>query len=117
MPSFVWSQALTANQIGYNPLTGWQFERVPNAFANGAYIAILQRSTDVNVRASIFTGSQNIVQRSNVQGGGTAGVTPVSFTTPVVDFRSTPDDKLTIEDDEVAGGTPTLDGIITIEPL
>ena len=32
MPSFVWSQALTANQLGFNPLTGWQFERVPNMF-------------------------------------------------------------------------------------
>lgn len=117
MPSFVWSQALTANQLGFNPLTGWQFERVPNMFLRGAYIAILQRATTVGVRVSIFTGSQNIVQRSNVQGGGTAGVTPVSFTTPVVDFRATQDDKLTLEDDEVAGGTPTVDGIITIEPL
>ena len=117
MPSFVWSQALTANQLGFNPLTGWQFERVPNMFLRGAYVAILQRATTTGVRVSIFTGSQNIVQRSNVQGGGTAGITPVSFTTPVVDFRATQDDKLTLEDDEVAAGTPTVDGIITIEPL
>lgn len=117
MPSFVWSQALTANQLGFNPLINWQFERVPSAYARGAYIAVLQRATTVGVRVSIFTGSQNIVQRSLVQGGGTIGITPVTFTTPVVDFRASPDDKLTIEDDEVLAGTPTVDGIITIEPL
>lgn len=117
MPSFVWSRAMVANELAYNPLTGWQFERVPSAFVRGAYIAILQRATGTTVRQSIFTGSQNIMQRSAVQTGGTGGVTPVSFTTPVVDFRSTPDDKLTIEDDEVGGLTPTVDGIITIEPL
>lgn len=117
MPSFIWSQLMTANQIGFNPLTGWQFERVPNMFLRGAYVAILQRATTGGVVSSIFTGSQNIMQRSPVQGGGAAGTTPVSFTTPVIDFRATQDDKLTIEDDEILAGTPTVDGIISIEPL
>lgn len=117
MPSFIFSQALTANQIGFNPLTGWQFQRVPNAFRAGAYVAVLQRATTTGVRASIFSGSQNIQQRSPVQGGGTAGVTPSPLNTPVIDFQAAPDDLLSILDDEVAGGTPTVDGIITIEPL
>ena len=117
MPSLIWSQALTANQLGFNPLTGWQFQRVPNAFVGGAYVSILQRATGVSVRASIFTGSQNIQQRSPIQSGGTAGVTPSALNTPVIDFVASPDDLLSILDDEVAGATPTVDGIITIEPL
>ena len=117
MPSLIWSRALTANQIGDAPLAGWQFERVPSAFMAGAYVAILQRSTTVGARASIFTGSQNIQQRSNIQGGGTAGITPSALNTPIIDFRASPDDLLSVLNDEVLGGTPTIDGIATIEPL
>lgn len=117
MPSFVFSQALTANQLGFNPITAWQFQRVPNAWRNGGYVAVLQRATGLTVRASIFSGSQNIQQRSPVQAGGTAGVTPSALNTPVIDFQAAPDDLLSILDDEVGGLTPTVDGIITIEPL
>lgn len=117
MPSLIWSQALTANQLGFNPLTGWQFQRVPNAFINGAYVAILQRATGTSARASIFSGSQNIQQRSPIQAGGTAGTTPSPLNTPVIDFMAAPDDLLSILDDEVGGLTPTIDGIITIEPV
>jgi len=117
MPSLVWSDGLTANQLGQNPIAGWQFVRVPNSFVNGGYVAVLQRATTVNVRQTYFTGSQNIQQRSPVPGGGTAGVTPVLFNTPVIDWRSSPDDLLQILNDEVGGAVATVDGIITIEPL
>lgn len=117
MPAFIWSDALTANQLGQQPILAWQFARVPNAFANGAYVAVLQRATTGGVRQSIFSGSQNIVQRSPCQGGGTASVTPASLNTPILDWQSQPDDLLDILNDEVLGGTPTVDGIITIEPM
>jgi len=117
MPSFVWSRVMTANQLGDAPLAGWQFERVPSAFVGGAFVAVMQRATTVGVRATIFTGSQNIQQRSNVQAGGTAGVTPSALNTPVIDWQATPDDLLAVLNDEVLAGTPTVDGIITIEPM
>ena len=116
MPSLTYSRLMTANQLGDAPLDGWQFQRVPNSFVSGAFCAVIQRATTTGVRSSIFTGSQNIQQRSNVQGGGTIGIIPVNFTTPVIDWMSTPDDLLSILNDEVAGGTPTVDGIMTIEP-
>lgn len=117
MPSFTWSDALTANQLGQRPIAAWQFVRVPNVFASGAYVAVLQRATTVDARQSIFSGSQNIVQRSPVQAGGTAGTTPTSLNTPVTDWQATPDDLLVIENDEVGGAAVTIDGIISIEPL
>jgi len=117
MPAFRFSQALTANQAGFNPLTGWQFQRVPNAWTRGAYVTVITRATTNGVRETIFSGSQNILQRSPVQGGGTAGVTPAALNTPPTDFQAAPDDNLQIIFDEVLGGTPTVDGIITIEPL
>lgn len=117
MPSLVWSDALTANQLGQNPIAGWQFVRVPNSFVQGAYVAVLQRATTADVRQTFFTGSQNIQQRSPVPAGGTAGLTPVLFNTPVIDWRSSPDDLLQVLNDEVGGAVATVDGIITIEPL
>jgi len=117
MPSLIWSRALTANQLGDAPLAGWQFERIPQSFAGGAFLMVLQRATTIGVRASIFTGSQNIQQRSPVPGGGTAGNTPVSFTVPAIEWLGAPDDLVSILNDEVLAGTPTVDGIATIEPM
>jgi len=117
VPSFFWSDTLTANQIGQNPILGWQFERVPSMFASGAYIVVLQRATTLGVQQSIFSGSQNILQRSPIQAGGTIGITPTPLNTPTVDWRGSPDDLLQVLNDETLALTPTVDGIITIEPL
>lgn len=117
MPSLPYSRALTANQLGDEPLSSWQFERVPNAWGRGAIVRILQRATTTGVRATIYSGSTTIQQRSNVQGGGTAGVTPSPLNTPVIDFVGFPDDKIQILNDEIAAGTPTVDGIVSIEPV
>lgn len=117
MPSFPFSRAMTANQLGLNPLTDWQFERVPNAWVNGARVAIMLRATTTGVRVTIFSGSQTIVQRAVVQAGGTAGTTPAPLSTPVYEFVGAPDDKLMILLDEVAAGTPTVDGLIEVDPL
>lgn len=117
MPSFIWSRALTANQLGDNPLVGWQYEYVPEGWVNGAQVGILQRATTTGVRSTIYSGSQTIIQRSPVQGGGTAGTTPAPLNTPLVDFVASPGDRLLILNDEVAAGTPTVDGIITVEPI
>jgi len=117
MPQFPFSQALTANQLGFNPLTSWQYRRIPNAYAAGAQCSVMVRATTTGVRLTLYSGSQTIVQRSPVQGGGTAGVTPSPLNTPVLDWVAAPDDEILIQLDEVAAGTPTVDGIVTVEPL
>lgn len=114
MPSLPFSQAMTANQLGFNPLLGWQFEIVPYP---RAYVQLLVRSTTVGNRITVFAGSTTIQQRSPVQGGGTAGVTPSPLNTPMLDFIATAGDRLILQIDEVAGGTPTVDGIISINPV
>lgn len=113
MPQLPFSQALTANQLGFNPLSGWQFEYVPWP----GYVRVLLRATTNNVRATVFTGSQTVQQRSPVQGGGTAGVTPSPLNTPVLDFVATPGDRLIIQLDEVGGLAATVDGIISVDPV
>jgi hypothetical protein len=117
MPSFIWSRAMTANQLGDNPLTGWQYEYVPREWPAGAYVKVLQRATTTGVRTTLYAGSQTIQQRSPVQGGGTAGVTPSELNTQPADFIAAPGDRLLILNDEVAAGTPTVDGVLILEPV
>jgi len=113
MPQFTFSQALTANQLGFNPLSGWQYEYLPWP----ASILILIRATDVNERLTIYSGSETIQERSPVQGGGTAGVTPTEFTTAPVSFQAAAGDRLKLVIDNTTAGTPTVDGLIIANPL
>src|SRR5437870_958341 len=106
MPSFPFSQALTANQTDFRPLAGWQYRRVPF----DAYCRLLVRATDANERMTIFSGSETIVQRSPVQTGGVAGTTPVHQTTPVIEWIAAAGDELIVSIDNTTAGTPTVDG-------
>ena len=113
MPQFTFSQALTANQLGFNPLAGWQYEYLPWP----AQIILLIRSTDAAERLTIYSGSETIQERSPVQSGGTAGVTPTEFTTAPVSFIAAAGDRLKTVIDNTGAGTPTVDGLIIANPL
>lgn len=117
MPALRFSQLFTANQLGVNPIAGWQYEFVPAAYVNGAVVKLIIRSTTVGNRATIYSGSTTIVERSPVQGGGTIGDTPSELNSAPDVWISMPGDRIKILLDEVLGGTPTVDGIIQIEPL
>jgi hypothetical protein len=113
MPQFTFSTAMTANQLGLNPLSGWQYEYVPWP----AQVILIVRSTTTGNRITIFSGSETIQERTPVQGGGTAGVTPSELNTTPIYFISAAGDRLKLVIDEVAAGTPTVDGVIVINPL
>jgi len=65
----------------------------------------------------VYSGSETIQERSPVQGGGTAGVTPSELNTPAIAFFAAAGDRLKLAIDEVAAGTPTNDGIAIVNPL
>ncbi len=113
MPQFVFSTAMTANQLGLNPLSGWQYEYVPWP----ASVVLLVRATDVNERMTIYSGSETIQEKSPVQGGGTAGTTPSELNTPAVSFIAAAGDRLKLSIDNTTAGTPTVDGVIILNPL
>lgn len=112
MPQLNFSQALSANQLGFNPISGWQFEYLPWP----AQIILLLRSTDVNLRATVYSGSETIQERSPVQGGGAAGVTPSELNTPAISWIAAAGDRLKVVIDNTTAGLPTLDGIIIANP-
>jgi hypothetical protein len=117
MPALPFSQALTANQLGFNPLSGWQYEFVPIAYSRGAAVSLLLRSTTTGARVTVLAGGQVIQERSPIQGGGTAGVTPSPLNTTPLSFIANPNDRIKLLIDEVAGGTPTIDGLVQLEPM
>ncbi len=113
MPQLNFSQALTANQLGFNPISGWQYEYLPWP----AQVLLLVRATDVNERMTVYSGSETIMERSPVQGGGTAGTTPSELNTPAVAWQAAAGDRLKVVIDNTTAGTPTVDGIIIVNPL
>lgn len=120
MPALPFSQDLAANQRGFNPLSNWQFEYVPVAYARGAAVSVLARSDGAasEVEMSITTGSQTIQERAPVQVGGTEGVTPSPLNTTPVTFVAMPGDRIKLSIDETGGvATTTIDGLVEIEPL
>jgi len=112
MPSFYFSTLMTANGTA-EPLTGWQYIYLPWP----AEVQVLMRSTLANMVQTITSGSETIVEESPVQAGGTIGVTPSSLNTPIVGWHAAAGDLLKIRLRETAGGTPTIDGVIEVNPL
>jgi hypothetical protein len=113
MPQFNFSQALTANQLGFNPLSGWQYEYLPWP----AHVIVLVRATDGNERITVYSGSETVQERSPVQAGGTAGVIPSELNTPAISWQAAAGDRLKLVIDNTTAGTPTVDGIIIANPL
>jgi hypothetical protein len=113
MPQFPFSQALTASQLGFNPLQGWQYEWTPYPCS----LILLIRATGNSARLTLFSGSETVQERTPIQGGGTAGVTPSELNTTPVSFMAPGGDRLKLVIDEVSGLTPTVDGVVILNPL
>jgi hypothetical protein len=113
MPQLNFSQALTANQLGFNPASGWQYEYLPFA----ASVVVLVRATGVSSRITAYSGSETIQERSPIQGGGTAGTTPSELNTPAITWLAAAGDRIKFAIDEVSGLTPTVDGIVIVNPI
>lgn len=115
MPQLTFSQALTANQLNFNPINsaGWQYEFLPYP----ALCKVLIRSTDTAERLTVYSGSETIQEKSPVAAGGTAGQTPTDFVVPAVVWKGAARDRIKLVIDNTGAGTPTVDGVIIIEPL
>jgi hypothetical protein len=113
MPQLVFSNAMTANQLGLNPLSGWQYEYIPWP----AQVIVLVRASATGVVATVYSGSETIQERSPVQAGGTAGTTPSELNTPPVAWQAAAGDRLKLTIDNTTAGTPTVDGVIIANPL
>lgn len=119
MPQFPFTQALTASQRNFRPLATWEYRRIPAQYVRGAAISIMMDTTGAagTVEAEVKTGTTVIRPRSPVQVGGTAGVMPAPLTNKPLTFIAQPGDEIAISIDELAAATPTVNGLVEIEPL
>ncbi len=96
----------------HNPLEGWQYEYLPFP----ALVEIAYVSTDVNVVATITSGSDTLVEDSPVPGGGTIGIPPAADL-PMLQDIAAAGDRLKVRFRETAGGTPSIAGWIRLTQL
>ena len=104
---------MTANQLGLNPLAGWQYEFAPFP----GRVILLVRATATGVVQTVYSGSETVQERSPIQAGGTIGVTPSELNTPPTTWLCAGGDRLKLTIDNTTAGTPTVDGLIVIQPL
>jgi len=112
MPTFTFSLLFVASTTR-NPLTGWQYEYLPWP----AKITLLVRSTTAGNVIVVTSGSETIVEESPVQAGGTIGVIPNPLNTSSYSWIGAAGDRLKANIREILAGTPTVDGVIEVEPL
>jgi hypothetical protein len=113
MPQLPFSTSLAANALAVNPVSGWQYEYLPWP----AHVILMLRATAVGVNQTIYSGSETIQERSNVQAGGTAGVTPSELNTPATSWIAAAGDRLKVVLDNTTAGAITVDGIIIANPV
>lgn len=112
-PAFSWVIALTANADDQRPLANWKYRRLPFP----AHIRLLQNATTTGVRMQVDSGGENIVQRCNCQGGGTAGTLPTHFNCPLYEWVGAAGDEVILSNFEVLAGTPTVNGTVYVDPI
>lgn len=115
MPAIQKVQALTASQRGYNPLSDWQYQYAP--FRGLVRIGLNTTAASGGVQASVFTGSLNVIERSPVSVGGTAGVMPAPLNVPYWEFIVEAGDRITVQIDEMLAATPTVNFFCAIDPV
>jgi len=82
-----------------------------------ANILLLTRATGTSAVMTVYTGSEAIQERTPVQGGGTAGTTPSELNTAPISWQAAGGDRLKLAIDETGGLTPTVDGLVVINPI
>jgi len=119
VPRLAFTRALTASQRGFNPLSNWQYEYVPAAYVRGAAVRIMLDTTGAagSVQAAISSGGMTLQEPNPVQVGGTAGVIPSELNNQPLTFIAQPGDRLKVSIDELAAATPTVNGLVEIEPI
>lgn len=112
MPQLPFSTTLAANALAVNPISGWQYEYLPWP----AQVILLMRAVAIGVNATVYSGSETIQERSNVQAGGTAGTTPSELNTPAISWLAAAGDRLKVVLDNTTGAGIVVDGLIIANP-
>jgi len=95
------------------PLDGWQYEFAPQT----CRIEVLVRSVTTGILATLTSAGRTLVQESGVNAGGTAGVLPAVFNTPLVAGRVNAGERIRLALRNTTGGAIVVDGTVTLIPV
>lgn len=113
MPLFTFHEQNVASGGTYEPLTGWQYERLPFP----ALVEIAYESNEAGFQATVTSGSDTLAEEQPVSGGGTDGTLP-AFDQPMLEDIAAAGDKLKIRFRETqASGTGDLMGWVRITQI
>ena len=111
--TFASSTALTASQTDFNPISTW----APRFPSYRSIVRIYVNATTAGVRIVLSRGTEAVQPKSQVQGGGTAGVLPNPLSTSPIEFLVEAGQEIQPLFTEVLAGTPTLNFLIEIEAV
>lgn len=118
MPRRVIDYQVPLNTVGYRPLNGWEYERVPEDYRAGAIVKILASSGIAHaLQMTVKTGSTSIQDQGMITLDATAGHMPVDTEVQALTFRAQPGDLIGVSIDELLGGATYLQFICDIEPV
>lgn len=113
MPQKQFSISIPAGGVNANVLSGWQYEYLPWP----ARLKLLIRAPVTTLLSVVTSGSETIQEESNVQAGGTAGVTPSELNTPPIVWEAPAGDRIKVQVRSTDAGAQLVDGIIYAYPL
>lgn len=116
MAFFTWSFSLAAGAT-QNPLdvsgSAWKYQYAPY----DAICEVMNRSVATGFVAQVTSGSDEVMQRSPIQAGGTAGTLPARLTTEPVTFKVSKGDLIQINITNTGGAASNVDGSIEMTPV
>lgn len=118
MPLLTFYQQNLGSGATYDPLTGWQYERLPMS-PSGAWIVecAFVNSAISSANVTVTSGSDTLAEDQPIGGGGTDGVFP-DFEKPMLTDIAQVGDKLKIHFRETAAtGTGDVMGWIRVTPV
>jgi hypothetical protein len=118
MPQKQVSTSIAAGAVNVNIFQGWQYEYLPWP-ARLKLIARTPNPTTAGdfMQMTVFSGSETIQEESNIQAGGTAGVTPSELNTPPVVWDAPAGDRIKVQCRSTDTAALTVDAIIYAYPL
>lgn len=118
MPRRVIDYQLPLNTVGYRPLAGWEYERIPEAYTTGAIVKILATGEIAHaLQMSVKSGAQSIMDDGILSLDAVPGHLPVDELVSPLVFRAMPGDVVGVSIDELVGAATYLQFICDIEPV
>ncbi len=118
MPRRVIDYQVPLNTVGYRPLAGWEYERIPEAYGAGAIVKILATSEIAHaLQMTVKAGSTSILDQGMLSLDAVPGHMPVDTEVQPLTFRAAAGDLVGVSIDELLGGATYLQLICDIEPV